>query len=392
MHLRGWCFDGRSPIERIEAVFPEPLSAVPLTGFGMPSPDVAASVAPEAAHNRFDGWIDVPAASAGRDFRLRFTLRDGTVVLGESAFENVRRGDPLSGPPGAPGDKPGAVGTDAGPGDADPGLGSPARREAESRSKRVEEFLDRGDRMVREPAPPGEPAAAVQGPDGLSFHGGRSAYKQVWNGHTRNLDVAALAVAGFTDEADMEITARVTIDTLRFTVGLRPDDLVLEIGCGIARVGKPLSRECLHWFGADISGGMLGHAAARLRGCPNTTLVELSAVGLQEFPPDAFDLVYCTIVFMHLLEWDRYRYVEEAFRILRPGGRCYFDNFQLDSRTGWKIFTDGALYPPDERPAHISMASTREELGIYLRKAGFGEVRVYELPGELIAATGRKPG
>ena len=147
------------------------------------------------------------------------------------------------------------------------------------------------------------------------------------------------------DEATLELTARGFIDTLRETAGLGPDDVVLEIGCGIARVGKPLSRECLHWFGADISGGMLAHAAARLGDCPNTTLVELATVGLQEFPRDAFDLVYCTIVFMHLFEWDRYRYVEEAYRVLRPGGRCYFDNFPLDSEHGWKVFSEGAQIP-----------------------------------------------
>jgi ubiquinone/menaquinone biosynthesis C-methylase UbiE len=169
-----------------------------------------------------------------------------------------------------------------------------------------------------------------------------------------------------------------------------PDDVVLEIGCGIGRVGKLLSGECLHWFGADISGGMLAHAEKRLRERPNVSLVELATVGLQEFPRDAFDLVYCTIVFMHLFEWDRYRYVEEAYRVLRPGGSCYFDNFPLDSEHGWKVFTEGSRYPVERRPAHISMASTREELGIYLRKAGFTDVRVHDLPNELIAATGRK--
>jgi len=222
--------------------------------------------------------------------------------------------------------------------------------------------------------------------------GDRSAYKRVWDRQARDFDVASLAVAGHTDEPTMDLTARGFIDTLRATVGLDRNDVVLEIGCGIGRVGKLLGGECLQWFGADISGGMLGHAAARLQGLPNTRLVELSTVGLQEFPEDAFDLVYCTIVFMHLYEWDRYRYVEEAFRVLRPGGRGYFDNYPLDSEHGWNVFTEGARYPIDRRPAHISMASTREELGIYLSKAGFEAVRVVDLPNQLIAATGRKPG
>jgi len=227
--------------------------------------------------------------------------------------------------------------------------------------------------------------------DSTSALGERSAYKKVWDRQSQDLDVASLAVAGHTDEATLDLSARAFIDTLKATVGIGSDDVILEIGCGIARVGKPLSLECLHWFGSDISAGMLGHAAVRLRERPNTTLVELATVGLQEFPRDAFDLVYCTIVFMHLFEWDRYRYVEEAFRVLRPGGRCYFDNFPLDSAHGWNVFVQGSRYPLESRPAHISMASTREELGIYLRKAGFTDVRVHDLPNELIAATGRKP-
>jgi SAM-dependent methyltransferase len=225
----------------------------------------------------------------------------------------------------------------------------------------------------------------------MSPMGKRSDYKDVWNRQTETLEVASLAVAGFTDEKDMDLTAGRFIDDLKHTVGLNSNDVILEIGCGIARVGKPLSKECLHWFGADISGNMLAHAAARLRGCPNTTLVKLATVGLQEFPRDSFDLVYCTIVFMHLFEWDRYRYVEEAYRVLRPGGHCYFDNFQLNAESGWNLFLAGARCPLDQRPAHISMASSGEELRCYLRKAGFEAIRVIELPNELIAAIGRKP-
>jgi len=221
--------------------------------------------------------------------------------------------------------------------------------------------------------------------------GERSAYKKVWDLQAQDPDVASLAVAGHTDEAKLDLTARGFIDMIQPLVGVGANDVVLEIGCGIARVGKVMSRECLHWFGADISGGMLRHAAGRLRDCKNTTLVELSTVGLQEFPRDAFDLVYCTIVFMHLFEWDRYRYVEEAYRVLRPGGHCYFDNFPLDSVHGWNVFMAGTRYPLNRRPAHLSMSSTREELSVYLRKAGFEDVRVHDLPNELIAATGRKP-
>jgi ubiquinone/menaquinone biosynthesis C-methylase UbiE len=227
--------------------------------------------------------------------------------------------------------------------------------------------------------------------DSTSALGERSAYKKVWDRQAQEYDVASLAVAGLLGEEAMDQRAQGTIGFLRQTVGLHPQDVILEIGCGIARVGKPLSRLCLHWFGADISGGMLRHAAKRLSDRPNTTLVELATVGLQEFPRDAFDMVYCTVVFMHLFEWDRYRYVEESMRVLRPGGRAYFDNFPLDSEHGWEVFTQGGRYPLDSRPAHLSMSSSREELRTYLTRAGFADVRIHDLPNGLIAASGRKP-
>jgi SAM-dependent methyltransferase len=218
----------------------------------------------------------------------------------------------------------------------------------------------------------------------------RSNYKDVWNRQAQQGDVARLAVAGHYDEAQLEATAEADIRNLRALVGVYPNDLVLEIGCGVARVGRPLSQQCRHWFGADISGEMLKHAAERLRGCDNVTLVELSTVGLPEFYDDTLDLVYCTIVFMHLLEWDRFRYVQEAFRVLRPGGRCYVDNFAPDTAHGWEVFSSGARYPLERRPAHISMSSTREELRFYFTKAGFIDVDVHDLPNGLIAAFGRK--
>jgi SAM-dependent methyltransferase len=227
--------------------------------------------------------------------------------------------------------------------------------------------------------------------DATTALGERSSYKKVWDRQAQEYDVASLAVGGFLGEETLDQRALGTIEFLRQTVGLNPEDVILEIGCGIARVGKPLSELCLHWFGSDISGVMLGHAAKRLKGRTNTTLVELATVGLQEFPLDSFDLVYCTVVFMHLFEWDRYRYVEEALRVLRPGGRAYFDNFPLDSEHGWKVFTQGASYPLDRRPAHLSMSSSREELRTYLEKAGYADVRIHDLPNGLIAASGRKP-
>ena len=221
--------------------------------------------------------------------------------------------------------------------------------------------------------------------------GGRSAYKAVWNRQAQDPEIATLAVAGYTEEPALEAAARDTLRILADTVGFGRHDLVLEIGCGIGRVGKVLSPHCLHWIGTDISGAMLEHTRRRLAGCPNVTLIELAEVGLREIPGDCVDLVYCTVVFMHLYEWDRYRYVQEAFRVLRPGGRCYFDNMDISSPQGWQMFEAGTRYPPEKRPAHLSTVSTGEELRAYAIRAGFTDIQVHRLPQGWVAVSALKP-
>lgn len=221
--------------------------------------------------------------------------------------------------------------------------------------------------------------------------GQRSRYKDVWDNQAKDLAIAQLAVAGHTDEATFEATAHDTITSLQQTIGLTRHDIILEIGCGVGRVGKVLAPQCLHWIGTDISGEMLRHAARRLDGISNISLIELSDVGLREIYDNTLDVVYCTIVFMHLYEWDRFKYVQEAFRTLRPGGRCFFDNVALHTQAGWEMFIAGCQYPLDRRPAHLSMCSTREELTIYLQRAGFLNIQIHEFPNGRVAATGEKP-
>src|SRR5208282_486707 len=76
---------------------------------------------------------------------------------------------------------------------------------------------------------------------------------------------------------------------------------------------------------------------------------------------------------------------------LTPGGRCYFDNADITSKTGWKVFTDGLLRDIDKRPAHLSMISTGEELETYAIKAGFSDIKIHRWDDAWVAVTGVKP-
>lgn len=74
-------------------------------------------------------------------------------------------------------------------------------------------------------------------------------------------------------------------------------------------------------------------------------------------------------------EWDRYNYVLEAMRVLRPGGRLYVDNVGLTGDEGWAMSESLRAIPPAKRPPYISKTSTPDELITYLGRAGFADVR-----------------
>jgi SAM-dependent methyltransferase len=95
---------------------------------------------------------------------------------------------------------------------------------------------------------------------------------------------------------------------------------VLEIGCGLGRLMRPLSRECGEIHGIDISDEMVARARQWLAGIPHAH-VHVAANDLCAFASASFHYVYSFAVFQHIP--DRrcvFRYFDEALRVLQPGG------------------------------------------------------------------------
>ncbi|MBA3832467.1 MAG: class I SAM-dependent methyltransferase [Chthoniobacterales bacterium] len=217
----------------------------------------------------------------------------------------------------------------------------------------------------------------------------RSEYKAVWRELSKTSNSAKWHIGGVDEESWFEVTGLETKEALASTVGIHQNDTVVEIGCGVGRVGKQLAPLCRKWVGCDVSAHMLKLAAQRLKGLGDVELREISGFDLQPLANDSADVVYSTVVFMHLEEWDRYNYVLEAFRVLRPGGRIYVDNVNLCSDLGWEVFEMHRQIPSRERPLHITKHSTKGELETYLERAGFSEIQSRE-SGQFIQVWGMK--
>ena len=219
----------------------------------------------------------------------------------------------------------------------------------------------------------------------------RRQYAQAWDLLASSREEAYAAASGQRDEAGLRHSAGNTIRNLVDLVSVNETDDVLEIGCGVGRIGRELAPFCSTWTGADTSSNMLAYASDRLGSSGNVRLVQLHAVGLPEFEASSFDVVYMTNMLMHLDEMDRWYYVQEAYRILRAGGRIFIDNIGLESDAGWSMFAnDAQRFRCLERPPYMPRFSTAAELAAYATRAGFEHVQCHHRP-PLVILTSVKP-
>ena len=156
---------------------------------------------------------------------------------------------------------------------------------------------------------------------------------------------------------------------------VRPDWRVLEIGCGMGRLLRPISPRVASVVGVDLSEEMLRRAREH---CASLSNVEVHRTDgdLGFLPDDAFDFVFSHIVFQHLpRKAYATRYFREALRLLSPGGifrvqvdgrsRQFFRRWIADSWSG-VVFSADELVRRLERTG-FRVTEVRGEGTQYLR-------------------------
>ncbi|HDD24078.1 MAG TPA: class I SAM-dependent methyltransferase [Chloroflexi bacterium] len=129
---------------------------------------------------------------------------------------------------------------------------------------------------------------------------------------------------------------------------LKPDEQVLEIGCGSGRMALPLTtflRPPGSYTGTDIVAPFIAWCQKHIsRRRPQFAFLHadlynqrynpqgrwLASEYTFPFPDERFDFVFLTSVFTHLLPKDTEHYLHEIRRLLRPNGRCLATFFLLN--------------------------------------------------------------
>lgn len=201
-------------------------------------------------------------------------------------------------------------------------------------------------------------------------------YKSFWDAKATTLEGAMAAVDGSTDEGVLRATGGYSARQVAAALELAPDDRVLELGCGVGRIGRELAERVGHWHGVDISSNMVDVARTRLAPYANTSTGVLMRTRLDGLADASFDKAYSVAVFIHMDKEDFFLYLTELRRVLKPGGRLFFDVWNLAHPIGWKRFdyevrAHVGADPAQRKDVARNQFSTPQEVRIYLRQAGF---------------------
>ncbi len=150
--------------------------------------------------------------------------------------------------------------------------------------------------------------------------------KQDWDRRAKHHTRYWIATEDYENEEIFTESGKRTAEAILATLGSYHQKTwtVLDIGCGIGRVLKPLSPYFHKLIGVDVSAEMIVKSKTWLRDVHNVTTVETSGVDLNIFPPRYFDLVYSYVAFQHMPRPIFNRYLEEINRVLKTQGFLVF--------------------------------------------------------------------
>jgi SAM-dependent methyltransferase len=152
----------------------------------------------------------------------------------------------------------------------------------------------------------------------------------------------------FVGEGDFAATGDEFLQLFVEVAGLEPDERVLDVGCGIGRMARPLAAFLDgkgSYDGFDVNPVGIGWCQSRYPANFRFVLADLynrryhptgrGKAADYRFPydDDAFDLAILTSVLTHLLEDEAAHYLQETARVLDEGGRALATFFLLDDQS-----------------------------------------------------------
>ena len=160
---------------------------------------------------------------------------------------------------------------------------------------------------------------------------------------------------------------------------LRPDERVLDVGCGAGRVAAHLTRyldpAAGSYEGFDVMPSAINWAQKRITTRHPSFRFQLVEVRNDEYSPDAtgdastyqfpyaeadFDMAFAFSLYTHMFPFQVANYLRETARVLRPGGRAVSTFFLLNPEVE-ELIAEGVTAPSTAGGGRFELSGDLED-------------------------------
>lgn len=169
------------------------------------------------------------------------------------------------------------------------------------------------------------------------------------------------------------IATGVLEEQLLRSLGLRDDSVVVDVGCGSGRLAYQLRRyPGLRYLGTDIVPELMAYAQ-KLCGRSDWRFEPASGVGLPA-ESGSVDFVCFFSVITHLPHAHSYRYLQEAYRVLKAGGCVVLSFLEFRLASHWIAFTDTVNTPGQP----LNQFVEREAIRAWAKVIGYAVEHIFD--------------
>jgi ubiquinone/menaquinone biosynthesis C-methylase UbiE len=180
--------------------------------------------------------------------------------------------------------------------------------------------------------------------------------------------------AAYDDSAEKGLHYLVEKDIFVRAVNPKPDEFILDIGCGTGRYIRELLDKKARIIGFDISKEMLAVAKQKF---PE---IAFDAGNIEEglpYPDEHFNTVICSLTFQFIQKLEYA--LQECRRVLKQDGNMFFTDFIADAPLDWKDVEYTAERNFKGSVSSVSVFRTMEEYKRIITQSGFQIVKVIPL-------------
>lgn len=151
--------------------------------------------------------------------------------------------------------------------------------------------------------------------------------------------------------------------------GLRAGMSLVDLGCGSGRAGKAISKRVeIDYLGVDIVQRMLDYAVTVTPGHYRYKCHQQLSIPAETA---SADMICAFSLFTHLLHEESYIYLEDARRVLKPGGRLVMSFLEFAAPSNWAAFEQTIDAKRKAIRQHLNMFIERNAIDTWCAHLGF---------------------